>query len=93
MSTSYYVYKSTGITRKTKEQALEEKIMIGVASGGPKGTINFTWSINPFEFMSKYYNEFYFVIDEYRHEQDVRNLVYKLQDCVKVTYDKNNIPE
>ena len=89
MSTEFYVYHHPSATGKTFDQAIAEKILIGTRTGGPHHTVNFTWDISPFKFMSEYYGEFWWIIDEYGHAMPCYSFARNMAECKIVTYEQH----
>lgn len=87
MSTHFYVYHHPDVTGKSFEQAVQEKIFIGVRSAGPEHTVHFTWSINPFKYIAEYYGEFWWIIDEYGRAYNAYIFALELAKSTKVVYD------
>lgn len=96
MSTAFYVYKHPSTFEKwenmTYEKCVAEKIFIGVRSAGRRfesgrHEIHFTWAINPFVFMQKYYGDFYWIIDEHGNAMHCWGLCTMLKEADKVIYE------
>jgi hypothetical protein len=97
MTTSYYVYKHPSTFEPwqgmTYEKCLENKILIGVRSAGPlskkpsEREMHFTWAINPFKFMEKYYGDFYWIVDEHGNAMHCYAFACMFDKTAKVTYE------
>lgn len=92
MANNFYVYHHPSVTGKTFAEAVEEKILIGTRYVGPNRTPSFSWVVNPFEFISKYYGEFWWVIDDNDRATPCYSFALEMAACKVVTYEHQAEP-